>query len=250
MHDCMQANKVIKYVHLPWQFDISQLQQEVQQIAEQFWKKHYQSRHFEGDWSAISLRSINGEVDNIFVSPNEDAVYADTIFLKDSPYLQNVLAFFQCTLKAVRLMKLGPGSFIKPHRDNDLSFEHGEFRCHIPVFTNNQVDFYLQDERIELKTGECWYMNFNLEHHLANRSSHDRIHLVIDGMVNDWIKVEFNQPGVLKKEIELSPYDEETKKQIIASLRLMNTETSQKIADELESSIVPASNEPDESYDR
>jgi len=35
--------------------------------------------------------------------------------------------------------------------------------------------------------GECWYLDFNLPHYVDNRSSDDRIHLVVDCHVNDWV---------------------------------------------------------------
>jgi len=58
-------------------------------------------------------------------------------------------------------------------------------RIHIPVVTNSEVEFYLDEERMDLKEGECWYMNFNLLHRVSNNGDADRIHLVIDAGVND-----------------------------------------------------------------
>ena len=67
-------------------------------------------------------------------------------------------------LLAVRLLKLNAGASIKEHRDNDLFFEKGEIRIHIPIITNADVEFYLDSERMNLQEGSCWYMNFNLLH--------------------------------------------------------------------------------------
>ena len=33
--------------------------------------------------------------------------------------------------------------------------------------------------------GECWYINFNLPHRIHNRGTTDRVHLVIDCVLND-----------------------------------------------------------------
>ena len=41
--------------------------------------------------------------------------YVDTPLLARCPYFPQLLAAFQCPLHAVRLMKLTPGSIIKPH---------------------------------------------------------------------------------------------------------------------------------------
>lgn len=225
---------VIKYIKLPFQFEVNKLQHETALIAGEHWQLHYQTRHYTGGWSALPLRSVNGNTQNILVSPEKNPVYADTAFLKQSPYLQQVLGVFQCPLKAVRLLKLDAGATIREHRDAELAYEHGEIRIHIPVVTNDLVEFIVDNERMYLKDGECWYMNFNLPHSLENKSNSARIHLVIDAVVNDWVKDLFTQSPLLKKEIDEPVMNEETRRQIIAQLRLLGTETANRLADEME----------------
>lgn len=231
---------MIKYIQLPYCFDAKVMQQEIQQLDSSVWKLHYQTLHYEGDWSAIPLRSVNGNADNIIVSPIKDVEYNDTIFLQQCPYLKNVLQNFKCPLQTVRLLKLNAGAVIKEHRDIELNFEKGEIRLHIPMVTDEDVAFYLDGERINLKEGECWYMNFNLPHRITNNSKVDRIHLVIDAKVNDWVKTIFEGDGIiLKKEIEdtINEPDAETKKLMITRFRQMNTETANKLADKLEAEL-------------
>ena len=230
---------VIKYTRLPFLFDANRLQQEVQQLMDENWLLHYQTMHYEGVWSAIPLRSVGGKPDDVIISPLEDAEYADTVFLQKSKYLQEVLGTFKCPLKAVRLLKLDAGAIIKEHRDAELNFERGEVRIHVPVITNDKVDFFLDGEKYHLKEGECWYMNFNLPHAIYNNGSTARIHLVIDAVVNDWMKALFTEPGLEKKEIEEPGFDDDTKRQIIEQLRGLNTETSIRLAEEMESSLRP-----------
>ena len=229
---------VIKYIRLPFSFDVSLLQQEVTELSQQHWQLHYQTRHYEGNWSAIPLRSNHGDPGNIIIAPEDNPVYMDTPLLQQTSYLKEVLTVFQCPLQAVRLLKLDAGALIKEHRDAELAFESGEVRIHIPVQTNDQVEFYLDKERMMLKEGECWYMNFNLPHAIHNKSTTARIHLVIDALVNDWVKELFMQPGLLKKEIAAAGHDMETKRKIIASLRELNTETGHRLAAEMEASLL------------
>ena len=86
-------------------------------------------------------------------------------------------------------------------------------------------------------------MNFNLLHAINNNSNINRVHLVIDAVVNDWVKTIFNSPDiVVKKETEdLSKvFDEATKRQMIVQFREMNTAVSNKMADELEKELSTA----------
>jgi hypothetical protein len=144
-------------------------------------------------------------------------------------------------LQAVRLLKLNAGSVIKEHRDAELNFENGEIRLHIPVRTHPDVEFLLDQEKLTLQEGECWYMNVNLLHSVKNSSPVNRVHLVIDAVVNDRVKALFNSPGItVKKETaDLNGlYDEATKKQMILLFREMNTAVSNKMADELEKEML------------
>ncbi len=231
---------MIKYIQLPYQFDAKLMQEEIRQLDSSMWKLHYQKLHYEGDWSAIPLRSVNGSADNIIVSPVQGVEYNDTIFLQQCLYLKAVLNNFKCPLQTVRLLKLNAGAVIKEHRDIELNFEKGEIRLHIPVVTDEAVEFYLDGERLNLKEGECWYMNFNLPHNINNKSKVDRIHLVIDAKVNDWVKTIFLSADIiLKKEIEdtINQPDAATKKMMIDCFREMNTETANKLADKLEAEL-------------
>lgn len=231
---------MVKYIQLPYHFDAALMQEEIRQLDGSMWKPHYQTLHYEGDWSAIPLRSVNGSADNIIVSPLQSVEYDDTIFLQQCPYLKQVLANFKCPLQTVRLLKLNAGAIIKEHRDIELNFEKGEIRLHIPVLTDEAVEFYLDGERIQANEGECWYMNFNLPHRIHNKSKIDRIHLIIDAKVNDWIKTIFSSDDIiLKKEIEdtINEPDAATKRLMIDRFRQMNTETANKLANKLEDEL-------------
>jgi len=218
-------------------FDVGRLQDDLHALTYADWKKHYQARHYEGDWSALPLRSVNGETENILVSPFENAIYQDTSLLGQCPYFMEVLEHFHCPIKGVRLLRLKAGSMIKEHRDHDLCFEKGEIRIHIPIVTHEAVEFLLDGERISLRVGECWYMNFNLRHAIRNNSPIDRVHLVLDAIVNEWVTELFSRQGLNKKVIDDPDYDESTKKQIIENLRKLNTETASRLADEMEGSF-------------
>jgi len=96
---------------------------------------------------------------------------------------------------------------------------------------------------MNLKEGECWYMNFNLPHYILNNSKTERIHLVIDARVNEWVKHLFAQTAINRKEMVEPGYDKDTQKLIIARLRELNTETANRLANEMEASF--ETNQPD-----
>lgn len=181
MQDCIQ---------LPFHFDPNLLQKDLQQLeaASSTWIDHFVKQNYEGSWSVIPLRGPKGAehpVMMIYADPNCKE-FANTPFLATCPYFQQVLATFQGELEAVRLMKLSRGSEIKEHVDYDLSFEDGTVRIHIPIVTHDEVAFYLNNKRVVMQAGECWYLRLSDPHRVKNEGP-DRVHLVLDMKVNDWL---------------------------------------------------------------
>lgn len=187
-------------LRLPLDFDPGRLDDDMATIAGAGWISHFVTQNYEGDWSVIPLRAQAGAqhpVQMIYSNPSATA-FEDTPILAAAPYLREVLAAFACPLQAARLMRLAPGSLIKEHRDHDLRFEDGTVRLHIPVVTNDAVDFRLNGTRCPMAAGTCWYLRLSDPHSVANRGPTDRVHLVIDATVNGWVRDLFeraNAPG-------------------------------------------------------
>jgi len=159
------------------------------------WTAHFVTQNYDGDWSVIALRAPAGARHPVQMIYSDPACtdFVDTPYLTASPAFQAVLAAFACPLRAVRLMRLSPGSRIKEHRDHDLSFEDGMVRIHVPVTTNPDVDFRLNGRRCPMPAGSAWYLRLSDPHSVANLGATDRVHLVIDAAVNDWIAALFEQ---------------------------------------------------------
>ena len=117
--------------------------------------------------------------------------FVDMPLLEGCAYFRQVLGSFQCPLRAVRLMRLTAGSRIKEHTDLDLSFEDGMVRVHVPVTTNDAVEFRLNKTRVVLEAGSAWYLRLSDPHSVVNGGAADRVHLVIDADVNDWVETLF-----------------------------------------------------------
>jgi GNAT superfamily N-acetyltransferase/quercetin dioxygenase-like cupin family protein len=175
-------------IKLPLRFDVARLQADLARILAEEFVPHFNTAYYQGDWSAVPLRSVGGRTDHIYPDPTAKNAFADTPLLARCDYIREVLATLRCPQQAVRLLRLKAGSVIKEHRDHELGFEDGEVRLHVPVITNPDLEFVLNQHRVIMNEGECWYLNVNQPHRVANRGATDRIHLVIDCVVNEWLR--------------------------------------------------------------
>jgi quercetin dioxygenase-like cupin family protein len=177
-------------VRLPFAFDPRLLARDMQSLSTFGWIKHYVPQNYDGDWSVIPLRGRAGARHPVMMISADPTVtqFEDSPMLQGCPYFRRVLDTFQCPLRTVRLMRLTPGSVIKEHTDVELSVEEGTARIHIPVVTNPQVEFYLNGTRIVLEAGSAWYLRLSDPHRVYNKGAGDRVHMVVDTTVNDWLK--------------------------------------------------------------
>ena len=180
-------------LRLPLDFEPDRLAADMVRIAAGGWIAHFVTQNYDGEWSVIPLRGPAGETHPVrMIYPDPTCTeFADTSLLADAPYLRAVLGAFACPLQAVRLMRLAPGSAIKEHSDHELSFEEGTVRIHIPVVTNDAVDFRLNGERCVMPAGSSWYLRLSDPHSVANRGATERVHMVIDATVNGWVEALF-----------------------------------------------------------
>lgn len=198
--------------------------------ASQHWQAHFNTAHYNGSWTAFPLRTPGG-TDNILAELIDAATFEDHSNMSMFPSVKQLTAQLQCEIMSVRLLNLSTGSVIKQHRDMDLAFEKGEARLHIPVTTNPGVEFYVNNERVIMNEGECWYINANLPHRVANNGTADRVHLVIDCKVNPWLQELLLNTDTINHAPDENP---ELLKQMIISLREQNTPASLQLANDLQ----------------
>jgi hypothetical protein len=176
-----------KAARLPLNFDPAGLQADLATLGSREWIAHFNTEFFSGDWSGVALRSPTGTTPQIYADTSHGN-FTDTDILQQCEHLRAVVEEFQCPLRSVRLLLLSAGSIIREHRDYDLGYEVGEVRLHVPVITNPGVEFYLDNSRIIMGEGECWYLDLNRPHRVQNLGQTDRVHLVIDCQLNDWLR--------------------------------------------------------------
>jgi len=177
-------------LRLPFTFDPERLATDLHGVSSAGWINHFVPQNYDGDWSVIPLRGKAGARHPVMMIYSDPACqdFEDTPMLAACPCFRQVLGTFEAPLQAVRLMRLTPGSVIKEHNDLELSFEEGTVRIHVPIVTNADVEFYLNRRRVVLEAGSAWYLRLSDPHSVANRGASDRVHMVIDAKVNDWVK--------------------------------------------------------------
>jgi Aspartyl/Asparaginyl beta-hydroxylase len=187
---------MISTLRLPFEFDVRATQEEVKVFRADEWEPHFNKQYYEGDWSGIALRAAANAHVALYPDPSVEH-YVDTDALAQCPSVSLMLKQFECDTESVRFLRLGPGARIREHRDYKLSLEDGVARVHIPIKTTSGVEFMLDGHRVDMAEGEAWYLNFNLPHSVKNESGDERIHLVIDCIVNAWFSRFFpSQPEI------------------------------------------------------
>lgn len=176
-------------IKLPITFDYSKLQAE------------YEALNLAGFtyYNVIPLRSPAHLVDTSLPFPPPADDYADgswtdwldTEELKMSPYLNEVVNYFKANTKVtlVRLLRLAPKSTVDEHRDLTLGLEveKSVVRLTVPIFSNDEIQFFLNQTEVPLQLGECWYMRLTDPHKVVNNSEEERVNLTIDMIPNEWL---------------------------------------------------------------
>ena len=233
----MQNRPATKFLKLPFQFERKLLLNDLFTISSNHWIPQMYTMNYQGEWTSIALLSQGTPEDN-FAYASANKKVKQTEYLEKCPYFKSVLDHFHCPLISARLLKLSAHSEIKPHSDFKTGYEDNNFRIHIPIVTNNQVEFILDNEKLEMLPGECWYTNVNFIHSVTNNGSTDRVHLVIDGERNDWSDKLFFSLAP-KESFNLSPdqNSQEVMQRIIKELKMRNEPGMQELITNLENEL-------------
>ena len=169
---------------------------------------HYSNYNVGKSWSAISLRGYTSDP-NFITKPSEmndkwkkqnkdvDFVLQDTPLRKLFPEVDELLSDFNTEIHRIRFMKLSSGKGeLDRHTDqvdSDMGTTIGKLiRIHFPIITNDKVIFTSwnyngQKTEINMREGECWYLDIRKPHKAINKGDTDRIHLVVDIEINNEI---------------------------------------------------------------
>jgi Aspartyl/Asparaginyl beta-hydroxylase len=181
------------FLQLPFHFDLPELLHELHGLPDAGWYQHFNTRAYDQGWSALPLRAVGGRMDDIV--PIEGGDFHDTAWMAQCPAMARVIDSFNCAKTSVRLMALGPGARILPHRDAGGALEDGLTRLHVPLQTTPDVLFCIDGQYIHFAAGQTWYLNASCEHDVYNPGPNARVHLMIDCVTNPWLEAVFAAAG-------------------------------------------------------
>lgn len=142
-------------------------------------------------WKEYTFRqrkySVHSNTESIFILYTENNIheYKNDFFEKNQAFVNElnnkVSSKVKSNIKLTRLLavKLMPNSYIKMHKDSGYHLENN-WRCHVPIQTNNSIKFKVDTEELHFKEGHGYIINNQKLHGVDNPSPHERIHLICD----------------------------------------------------------------------
>jgi hypothetical protein len=167
------------FIQLPLKFDAERLAAEVAALPPEAWAKH--PTGFQGNGAVRLISTDGGENDDM------GGAMLPTPHLRQSPYIQQVLATFNTVFGRSRLMALGPHAEVPAHSDVNHHWFY-RVRIHVPIVTFPEVSFHCDDQAVHMGAGEAWIFDNWRRHKVVNPTNNTRIHLVADttGSADFW----------------------------------------------------------------
>lgn len=183
------------FIKLPIQFSAPTLLEEVRSLPASAWVPH--ATGFPGN-DAVRLVTPGGQATDTFIGPMRP-----TEHLALCPYIMEVMGELGGVWGRSRLMGLGPGAEVPEHVDSHYHWRT-HLRIHVPVLTNDAVQFSCGGETVHMAAGECWLFDSFRWHEVHNRGAEHRVHLVLDTVVSKslWDLIEAAGSGAETRELK------------------------------------------------
>ena len=170
-------------------YDVSKIKEHISSYSDNEWlletdRQEIAIHHTKTQSYKISFFEFEDIVDYSNYSPQfyskVDKKLVDLIY----PIINDMEKFYKGKFGRILLTKLIAGQKITPHIDIIYDYFNIARRFHVPIITNELVDFYVDGEKKNLKEGECWEINNKKIHQVINNSNKDRVHLLFDIIPN------------------------------------------------------------------
>lgn len=141
--------------------------------------------NYSGEPDLYSLREYRDMTGKNY---NEGDFKRRTNIVNFIPELQNLLDFFEPNLGRTHFIKLNPGGFFPPHRDNGLLPSSPTFRIIVPIQNfHYRCVKWIQDEKIvNFNVGRTYFVNTTKVHSVFSFEQ-NVILLVLNVAVDDFI---------------------------------------------------------------
>lgn len=173
--------------------DISAIRERILRFTHEEWneedwrQKHYDVHKYTHTISLIFDRDYRHKNPTIWPRYEQFKEVLEPIIQKINVYYNRNIKYQRLKRKhgngyviRINIVKLdASGGDIAPHVDNLYTLSHSH-RIHIPIITNDKVDFLIGDEVKNLKEGEIWEVNNRQMHSVVNNGDHSRVHIIID----------------------------------------------------------------------
>lgn len=170
-------------------FDVSEIEEHLSKYSDEWFENDLRQKMF----------AVHKETSSVFLYDHDAAWSLGQQYKVSVNNAQKeMLSLIEGIVSSLELIhdgKVGKCLFIKlpsrksvgEHTDK-LDYLGAVRRHHIPIITNDNVAFIVNNEIKNMKVGECWEINNSYMHSVENNGDEDRVHLMIDIMPNKFIK--------------------------------------------------------------
>lgn len=130
------------------------------------------------DYNWVAGQPLNKYIKNNFNSDKANNEIQDIYMQISNAYDGEII---RC-----EIVKLKAGAKIRKHVDGGTMLHYSR-RIHIPVITNPEVYFTVNNEKINMIESQGYEINNTLPHSVENNSALDRVHIIIDIMPNNML---------------------------------------------------------------
>jgi hypothetical protein len=177
----MKENQAFLYVEKMPSFDA--LLSDVLSLESEDWSK-YKGRKLAGGAAAYNTETIP------LIYDTEHRLNSEILhenYERFSTYIEEVISMAadrigKTKVQQAMLTKLNANTVIPRHKDVG-PITAKTHRIHVPVITNTQCIFTVENESKNLEAGHIWIIdNVGRYHSVENKGQQDRVHLIIDAI--------------------------------------------------------------------
>ena len=174
--------------------DVDGLIDRVKSIPESLWKSENENKPNKyrnlNDTRHIMFRFING-LDNVFDFTDHPVLWDEwkDVLLPIMEQAAKRLGYQSYRFPRVMFARLPAGGEISPHRD--VAASHYIHKIHVPLITNSETIFHVDEQAKHLPVGEIVEINNKGIHAVRNGGDADRIHFIFECYNTD----DYGKPG-------------------------------------------------------